>query len=147
LTNTIPPVFSPSGEQVLVVSESNAICKYVFPTMHQIGSPLESGNEDDPFAESLEYLNERQALASSREGRIFLVDTVRVKIEEEVAVEGHEPRPIGEYYPTLANERGLGTDISYFARLGSMIFFVCRRDRGRGLAEWQDTLLWLSVQS
>jgi hypothetical protein len=146
LKNTMPPVFSPSGEHVLVVNERNAICKYDYPNMHQIGLPLELGDEDNPFAESLVYLNEQQALASSREGRIFVVDTVRLKIEEEVAVEGHEPRPIGEYYPTLANERGLGTDISYFAKLGSMIFFVYRRDRGSDLAGWKDTLLWMSVK-
>ncbi len=146
LTNTIPPVFSPSGRQVLVVNEANAICKFRFAAMRQVGLPLESGDEDNPFAESLAYLNDRQALASTNEHRLFVVDTVRMKVEEEVTLEGHEPRPIGEYYPRLAKEKGLATDISYFVRSGEVILFVYRRDRGTGLAGWKDTLLWLSLK-
>jgi hypothetical protein len=146
LRNTIPPVFSPDCGQLLVVNDHYTISKFQFPAMRQIGSPLESGDEDNPFAESLCYLNERQALAGTGEGRIFVVDTVGMKIEEEVAVEGHEPRPIGEYYPRLAKERGLGTDISYFLRLGDVVLFAYRRDRSAGLTGWKDTLLWLSVK-
>ncbi len=146
LKNTTPPVFSPGGKHVLVVNEDNAICGYDFPTMRQVGSPLESGDEDNPFAGSLCYLDERQALAGTEEGRVFAVDTVRMKLGEEVAVEGHEPRPIGEYYPTLAHERGLATDIGHFLRLGDAVVFVYRRDRGTGPVGWKDTLLWLSLK-
>jgi hypothetical protein len=146
LSNTIPPVFSPSGKQVLAVNEEQAICKFDFPAMRQVGSPLESGDEDNPFATSLCYLNDRQALAGTNEQRIFAVNTARMQVEAEVSLEGHEPRPIGEYYPRLAKERGLGTDISYFERLGDVVVFVCRRDRGTGLAGWRDSLLWLSVK-
>ncbi len=145
LRNTIPPVFSPSGDQLLVVNEHHAICQFAFPAMQQIGLPLESGDEDNPFVESLCYLNGRQALASTNEQRLFVVDTVQMRVEAEVALEGHEPRPIGEYYPTLAKERGLGTDIGGFLRLGDVIMFVYRRDRGTGLAGWKDSLLWLSL--
>ena len=146
LKNTIPPVFSPKGKQLLVVNEEQAICKFDFPAMRQVGSPLESGDEDNPFVTSLCYLNDRKALAGTNEQRIFVVDTARMKVEAEVSLEGHEPRPIGEYYPRLAKERGLGTDISYFARLGDVVVFVYRRDRGTGSAGWKDSLLWLSVQ-
>jgi hypothetical protein len=145
LTNTIPPVFSPTGERFLLVDETNAICQYEFPSLRQIGSPLESRDENDPFGTSLAYLNERQALANSNEGRIFVVDTHRMEIEDEVALEGHEPRPIGVYYPILAHESGIGTDISFFQRSGSVIFFVYRRDRGKSWEEWKDSLLWVSV--
>jgi hypothetical protein len=138
LTNTIPPVFAPSGERLLVVNENYAICQYEFPGMRQVGLSLQSGDEANPFAESLAYLNERQALASSNEGRIFVVDTLRMEIEGEVALEGHEPRPIGVHYPNLAHEGGIGTDISYFQGLGSIIVFVYRRDRRKSLEEWKD---------
>jgi hypothetical protein len=74
--------------------------------MRQVGSPLESEDEDNPFAESLAYLNDRQALVSTNEQRIFVMDTRQMKIEAEVSLEGHEPQPISEYYPTLAKERG-----------------------------------------
>jgi hypothetical protein len=148
LGNTIPPVFSPSGDQFLVLREDLAICNFDFPTMQQIGLPLYADEEEDnPFTESLCYLNDRQALAGSNEQRIFVVDTGRMQVEAEVSLEGHEARPIGEYYPSLAKEQGLGTDISYFTRLGDVIFFLYRRDRGKGLADWKDGLLYLSVKS
>ena len=146
LTNCIPPVFSPNGSEFLVVNEDDAICRYDFAKTKQIGSALESGDEDNPFAESLCYLDDRRAIAGTGEGRIFLVDTEMLRIEEEVAIEGHGPRPIGEYYPTLAKERGLGTDITWFTRLGDVIVFVFRRDRGTGLKGWKDSLLWYSVK-
>jgi len=145
LSNCIPPVFSPDSSEFLVVTEDNAICRYAFARAKQIGSPLESGDEDNPFAESLCYLDGRCAIAGTGEGRIFLVDTERLRIEEEVAIERHEPRPIGEYYPTLAKERGLGTDITWFTRLDDVVVFVYRRDRGTGLKGWKDSLLWYLV--
>lgn len=145
LGNTLPPVFSPSGDHFLVLNDENAICKFDFATMRQHASPLVSEDEDNPFSESLCFLNDQQALAGTNEGRIFLVDTARVKVVEEVSLEGHEPRPIGEYYPMLAKESGLATDISWFTRLGEVILFVYRRDRGTGLVGWKDSLLWLSV--
>jgi hypothetical protein len=146
LTNTIPPVFAPVGKHFLVTTERGAVCKYEFSTMTQIGSPLESGDDDNPFSTSLCYLDNRQVLAGTNENRVFLVDTDEMKILEEVAVEGHEPRPIGEYYPALAKETGLGTDISWFTRLCGTVVFVYRRDRGKGLDGWKDSLLWYTVK-
>jgi hypothetical protein len=107
--------------------------------------PGNGEDEDNPFAESLCYMDSRSAIAGTEEGRIFLVDTERLRIEEEVAIEGHEPRPIGEYYPKLAKERGLGTDITWFTRLDDVVVFVYRRDRGTGLKGWKDSLLWYLV--
>jgi hypothetical protein len=67
-------------------------------------------------------------------------------IEDEIAIEGHEPKPIWEYYPTLVKERGLGTDITWFTRLGDVIVFVFRRDSGRDLKGWKDSFLWYSIK-
>lgn len=47
-----------------------------------------------------------------------------------------------EYYPTLVNDTGLGTDISCFERFGHVIVFVFRRDPGPDLVGWKDSLLW-----
>jgi hypothetical protein len=146
LTNTIPPIFSPRGERLAVINEDNAVCQYEFPSMRCIGSPLISGEEDNPFQVSVAFLSERQILAGTGNGRIFIVDARRTRIEDEVALEGHDPKPIGVYYLRLAHEPGLGTDISYFERLGDAIFFVCRRGRVPGTTEWKDTLLWVTAK-
>ena len=146
LENTIPPIFSPSKEEFLIVREDGAICKYSWPTIVQTGPSLESPDEDNPFAESLVYLNEQQALAATNEGRVFLLDTARMTIEDEVAIEGHEPRQIGEYYPSLSHERGLGTDIAWFTKVGDLVIFIYRRVGGIDLHGWKDSLLWYSPQ-
>jgi hypothetical protein len=146
LANTTPPAFSPTGSHFLVANEERGLCKYDHSAMQMVGSPLAAEDEDNPFAESLAFLNEGQALAGTNEGRIFSVDTDRMTIEDEVALEDHEPRPIGDYYPTLAKEKGLPTDISWFTKLGDVIVFIYRRDRGKGLTGWKDTLLFYSVE-
>ena len=120
LRNTIPPVFSPDGRHLLVVNEDHALCKFEFPAMESAGSPLASGDEDDPFAESVGHLNDRQALVGTNEQRLFVVDTVEMTIEAEVSL----------------------TDIQYFSRSGTVMLFVSRRDKGK---DWKDTLLHLSV--
>ena len=108
--------------------------------------PIQSWDDDNPLAESLAYLNEHQALVGTGEGRIFLLDIDLMQVVDEVAIEGHEPRPVGHYYPGLAKETGLATDISLFDRFGDAIIFVYRRDQGTGLADWNDSLLRLSVK-
>jgi hypothetical protein len=62
-------------------------------------------------------------------------------VQDEIAIEGHEPRPIGEYFPTLAKETGWATDISWFKRLGDAIVFVHRRDGQSALRDCKDSLL------
>ncbi len=146
LTNCIPPTFSQNGTELLVVTEDFSISRYAFPSMKQLGSPCLSGDDDNPFAESLCYLDNQYALAGTGEHRIFLIDTATMRIEDEIAIEGHEPKPIWEYYPALRKESGLGTDITWFTRLGNVIVFLFRRDRGTDLRGWKDSFLWYSVK-
>lgn len=145
LTNTAPPAFSPDGSHLVTVHEDNVMRCHEFATMHEIGSGLDSGIEGDPFAESYCYFNGEYVLASTNDGRIFLIDTNEMKVEEEVAIEHHEPRPIGEYFPTLAHEPGFCTDLGWFAKLGEVIVFMYRRDGGDDLKGWKDSLLWYRV--
>ncbi len=146
LTNCTPPAFSEDGSAFLVLAEDYSIRRYAFPSMKQIAPACLFDDEDNPFAESLCYLDSQHALAGTNEGRIFLFDTTMMRVEDEIAIEGHEPRPIGEYYPILAKESGLATDITWFSRLGDVIIFVFRRDRKTGTEGWKDSLLWYSVK-
>jgi WD40 repeat protein len=143
LVNCIPPAFSPDGSEFLVLAEDNTVRKYGFATMKEIGQPVDSGNEDNPFAESLCYLDSGHALASTGEGRTFLIDVRRMAVVDEVAINGHEPRPIGEYFPALAKESGWATDISWFARVGDTIVFVYNRERGTAS---YDQKLWMKTR-
>jgi WD40 repeat protein len=147
LVNTTPPVFSPDGSTFLVLNQDNAICKYEFSTMTPIGASLKSADESNPFAESMCFLDDRRVLASTGEGQILLLDVKQMRIVDEVVLEGHEPRLLGEYYPSLTNEQRFGTDIHWFTRLGKAIIFVYQRERERGIGAdgWKDSLLWISA--
>jgi hypothetical protein len=125
LANCTPPAFSPGGSELLVLGEDSVLCRMSFPGLEMLGE-LAGENEDDPFAESMCYVSDRQALAASNEGRIYLIDTQAMAIADEIGVAGHEPRPIGVYYPTLAAEGGIATDLACFTRFGETVMFVFR---------------------
>ena len=146
LVNCTPPVFSPDASEFLTVTDNGAICRYEFGTLKQRGTPLDSGIEGDPFFGTFCYLDGHHALAGTNWGRVFLLDLERMEVEEEATIAGHETRPIGEYHPELATERGLGTDISWLARFGDVVVFVCSRERGMPLDRWKDSLLLLSLR-
>jgi len=63
-----------------------------------------------------------------------------MQIKEEFVLEGLDPSS-RDCCPPAATTEELNANISYFERLGEVVFFVCRRDRGTGLAGWKDTLL------
>jgi hypothetical protein len=149
LTNCTPPMFSSDRSEFLVLTEGNSICRYAFPSMTQLGSLCVTIGDNDPFARfggSICYLDSQHALAATNGQRIFLIDIAKMQIDDELAIEGHEPRPFGESSPALDKQVGLTTDISWFTRLGDIIVFVFRRDRGTDLKGWQDSLLWYSVK-
>lgn len=76
LANCLPPVFSHDGSELLTVTESKSICRYGFPSINLLGPPCISSDKNDPFAESLCYLDSRYALVGTCEQRIFLIVSV-----------------------------------------------------------------------
>lgn len=53
-----------------------------------------------------------------------MVDTWSMRVVDELAIEGHELRPIEEYYPQLIGNRSLCTDISSIKRVGVHLIVV-----------------------
>lgn len=154
LHNTLPPVFSPGGPEFLVVGDfPGAVRKFRHPNPEPLGSCASPFGEEDPFSTSLCYLDETWALADSHNNRIALVDTSTLRFVKEVVIESHEPRPVEAYYPTLAGDRQLCTDILYFDRAGDDLVIVYRLhhplgggpDRGPRFEEWRDGLLCFPV--
>lgn len=138
---TTPPIFSPSNKELLVVDCSSAIRRYSFPSMEQLGTLAGLDEGDDQFAESLVYISDDQVFAGTNEGRVFSLDTTSLSIEDEVAIEGHEPRPVGEYWPSLDHESGFATDIRWFTKAGGAIVFVYEREWATGARGEKDSLL------
>lgn len=120
LQNTTPPVFSPSKELFAVVDDDNNICLWSLSAAEQIGF-CEPADENDPFEVYLCFIDETHLLASSSEGRSFIIDTNSMSVRE------------------IDDSRC--TDFSFFRPLGNSVVFVHRRDSNRGSLEgWCDTL-------
>ena len=47
-----------------------------------------------------------------------------MRVVEELAIEGHAPRPIEEYHPRLVGDGSLCTDISSIERVGDYLIVV-----------------------
>jgi hypothetical protein len=72
-----------------------------------------------------------------------------MRVVDELAIENHEPRPIEEYYPRLAGDKSLCSDMSYFKRVGDYLIVVHPLHRypdGRVKSEeWRDGLLCFPI--
>lgn len=149
LKNTIPPSFSPSGRNFLVVSDDvrgQGLRKFSYDALEELASCASPGGEDDAFDTSLSYLDETRALVDAFSNRVFAVDASTMTVVKEIVIEGHEPRPTTHYYPGLADE-SLCTNLSHFQRFGDMVVFVVKRNEGWDLKAWKDRLICFPVNA
>jgi hypothetical protein len=147
LENSLPPVFSPSGDEFLTIDEPGSpLERYRYPPAELLGV-CECPYAEDEFGTSLCYLDNSRALARSIKGRIAVVDTPSMRVVEELAIEDHEPRPAEEYYPRLAGDKSLCSDISYFERMGDYLIVVhpLRHPLEPGPDEGRDGMLCFPV--
>jgi hypothetical protein len=122
--DTTPPEFSPSGREFLVIDLVGVVQRFSYPVVEQLGVCESPFGDDQPFRFSVCYLNNARALAVSLDGRIAVLDTSTMRVVNELIIEGHEPRPAEEhFYPHLAGDRNLCTDIGDVTRLGDYLIF------------------------
>jgi hypothetical protein len=131
LCDTTPPEFAPNGREFLVIDLYGAVQRFRYPAVELLGSWQSPFGAGEPFRFFVCYLDHKRALALSLNGRIAVLDTAAMRVANELSIEGHEPRPVEEYYPTLAGDRALCTDISCFERLGDYLIFFHAGDRAR----------------
>lgn len=146
IKHTTAPVFSPNGQEFLVLDEQEAILKFQFSRIRRTGVCRERLNEEDSLEGPLCYVNERHALVATHHCRVLHLDVESMTIRGEVMIAGHEPRRVEAYYPTLAGDKAICTDIDSFQRIGEFIVFVCGRDRGPDPEQWQDRLLCFPIE-
>lgn len=118
LQNTTPPVFSPNNDSFAVLDEDNNVCIWSLSLAKQIGF-CKAVDEDDPFEVSMCFVDETHLLASSEEARAFMIDTNSMSVLKKVDD---------------------CTDFNFFRPMGNSVAFVRRRDAGRGLKGWCDTV-------
>jgi hypothetical protein len=153
LENTVPPAFSPGGDEFLTIEVPGPLRRHRFPQAELLGACESPFGADDLFEISLCYLDDTRALAGTASGRIAVVDTPTMRVVNEVVVEGHEPRPTEDYHPVLTGEMQLCTDTLYFERIGNHLIIVHALhhplepgpDGGVKFEEWRDGLLCFPV--
>jgi hypothetical protein len=101
---TLPPAFSPSGKEFLIISEGQ-LYRYEYPNGPLLAQ-MDQLAEDEYAGENICYLDDRHALVTSAEGKLFVVDVVDMKVHDEVSLVGEDPRPVS-YFVRLAGERFL----------------------------------------
>ena len=114
-----------------------AVRRYEFPGMKPLGPPLESGDGDNPFAESMAYLGRaNRAMVGTGEGRIFVIDTISTEIDE-VVLEGHGAPPDRRLLSESLAREGSGdgrprTSSVWTGRSSSCIAVKAARSRPNG---------------
>jgi hypothetical protein len=101
---TSPPAFSPSGKEFLITTDGN-FYRYTYPNGPLLAQ-MDLSAEDEYAGEDICYLDDRHALVTSAEGKLFVVDVVDMKVHDEVSLVGADPRPVS-YFVRLAGERFL----------------------------------------
>jgi hypothetical protein len=81
-----PPGFSPDGKEFLVPGEGELL-RYAYPDGPLLGK-MNKLPEDETIGDYVLYLDERRALLTSIEGRMFVVDVHEMEVLDEAALDG-----------------------------------------------------------
>ncbi|WP_321474943.1 hypothetical protein [uncultured Paludibaculum sp.] len=139
------PSFHPSGLDFLVVS-GGELHRYQFPKGPMTGRmqwPPE--DEDDQMGELVYYVRSESALLVSNNGRLLLVDLATMRIRDEIAIAGHEPRPIAELYMSLSGRFEMASDVSFVLPLSHDVFLSVHREVPSEPDEGRDHLLMWQI--
>ena len=149
LDGATPPRFDARGDRFVVLNGYDLVA-FSFPDCRMLFEPLCSEDEDDPWAESMTYLNsptEDHVLTSTNEARLLIVALEQGEIVGEVHLKGHEPRPAYEVYPSLArSDNHLGTDLHWFTPVGSDLILSIHTN-GKASDRRDTVLCWNKPQA
>ena len=117
--------FSDDNSKFLSVSAYNLdrISCYSYPAVEVL-------NEYESDEEQIEecqlgygsfFIDNKYAVAEIGENLYYILNTDSMKIESRLVVKGHEPKPISYYWPTLKDDIGETTDLSYFYKTGNYL--------------------------
>lgn len=146
-----PPVFRPDGREFLTIGDY-VIYRCRFPSsewedyyLWELSDP--DAEEDQDWPSDVVYASDESALLVSSWGRVYELDLSKMKLGEELFVEGHPPRPSRELYPDL--EEGASdiiSDLHDVQLLGGQ-YAISRHKRLPAVSprdeDWKDELfLW-----
>jgi hypothetical protein len=113
----MPLVFSPQGEELIAVHLGRAIWRISFPGGEHNIETLSFPAKHEGFGTSACYLSDNRVLFTMENGRMFLLNRSTMVIEDELVVEGHEPKSCKELFPALVGEKQLCGDVGLIAQI------------------------------
>jgi len=87
-----PPAFSQNGREFLIAADGN-LYRYLYPNGPLLAQ-MDQLAEDEHAGENICYLDDGHALMTSTAGKMFIVDVFKMKVVDEVRIEGEDPRPV-----------------------------------------------------
>jgi hypothetical protein len=99
---------------------------YTYPALQKLGEfnyhkqAEQEGIEISDYGESM-YIDENKAVIQY-EHRFFSFDLSNMTVSEEILIKDHEPKPTNYFYPRLAEDKSLMTDIRYMKAAGGKVF-------------------------
>jgi hypothetical protein len=145
LDGATPPCFDGRGDRFAVLNEDD-VRAFSFPACQPVSGPVTPPDEEDAWAESMCYVNAPagdRVLASTNEGRIFMVVLDSGEAIAEIELEGHEPKPCYQVYTKLspAHDQRLCTDLHGFMPVGDGLIRSTHTN-GRSSDRKDTILLW-----
>ena len=141
LYDTTWPTFSPDEKDFLVIS-GGELHRYSYPRGPLLGTMEWPEHEkDDQMGDFVAYADAGHAILQSSNGRLLLIDTADMSVEDELSIRGHEPRPIAELYPSLKADRRFGSDLSMLFPLSKARLLSVHRELPGDPSESHDHLL------
>lgn len=112
--------FSDDNSKFLSVSayDLDRIIRYSYPEIEILNEyeldEEQMESEECQLGYGSFFIDNKYAVAEIGENLYYILNTESMKIEARFVVEGHEPKPIPYYWPTLKDDEGETTNLSYF---------------------------------
>jgi len=112
--------FSDDNSKFLSVSayDLDRIICFSYPSLEELReyelSEEQMEEEETQLGYNCFFLDNKYAVAEIGENLYHILNTDSMEVEGRFIVEGHEPKPVPYYWPTLKDDEGETTNLSYF---------------------------------
>lgn len=121
ISESIPPCFDADGSAFLTTT-FDSVTRWSLPEATCTAAVRAwpwSESDEDSVGSSVAWAGAHGALVTTSENRLFLVDLESGRVVDEVVVDGHPLRPMGEVYSALDGESGLTSDVERVISVGA----------------------------
>ena len=113
----VSPIWGENEHEFLLQQYTTGIFKYEYPSCKLL-QEYYFPEETEYIGCSHAYLNKEEAIIQ-REEQFWLLNLNTMKEEGSCYIEGHEPKETKYFYPLLADDTSMMTDIYYLERFGN----------------------------